>query len=650
MSSLKFRQDINGLRAWAVVAVILFHFGIPGLAGGFVGVDIFFVISGYLMTGIIIGGLERPTGLSLAAFYLARARRILPALLAVGATLLAAGWFCLSASEYDRLATEVLYASTFLSNIQLARSVGYFDAGAHEKLLLHSWSLSTEWQFYLLLPVLLLLIWKLRPGRHSLLLTMTAGLLLSLLTCLYLTGTRPASAFYLLPSRAWEMLAGGLLYLNPRPLRASWQRTAEWAGFGLILASILLLDGSLPWPGWRALLPVCGAVLVLLAARQNSWLTAHPVAQWLGNCSYSLYLWHWPLVVALNYLQWHQPLAIAAALLLTLLLGWLSWRLIEQPARRGLTGLSVRRESLLLLASLLLVLLPTQWIRKQDGIPGRLPAAVEAILAAATDRNPQREQCAPSRQNPFPECRYGSGQPGVIVLGDSHAAATVRALEQALPGDGLQVLDWTRSGCSTVAGIREQGDPEDGCADFLQRALQRSHELPAGIPLLVINRLPMLLHGPNEPDRTSEVAVPRNYLTHPYDSRSDAYLQEMREGFISTLCQFAQTRPVYALYPTPELRLDVPLTMGRSLLLGHPQRVAISVEDYRQRSAASRAALDEAARRCNIHLLDPQPILCGPQQCFGDLNGHPLYFDDDHLSQFGARQLVPLLREVSGRP
>lgn len=302
-----FRPDINGLRAWAVIAVVLFHFGVPGFDGGFVGVDVFFVISGYLMTRIIATGLA--TGrFSLGAFYLARARRIVPALLLVCLAVLGVGWFFLPPFDFSRLGSQVLSAALFISNIRFSREGGYFDVAAHEKLLLHTWSLSVEWQFYLLLPLLLMVVFRLGRGPKwipaTLLLSFTASLLASVLS----TPSAPTQAFYLLPTRAWEMVAGGLVYcLATRvELSALSRRALETLGLALIVASIALFDSNSPWPGWRALVPVLGAALVLWAARVDSVWTGNWLAQRLGDSSYSIYLWHWPLVVLLGYLGWRN--------------------------------------------------------------------------------------------------------------------------------------------------------------------------------------------------------------------------------------------------------------------------------------------------------------------------------------------------------
>jgi len=193
-----FRDDINGLRAWAVVAVVLYHFGVPGFSGGFVGVDVFFVISGFLMTGLVVKGLERGT-FSTLGFYMARARRIVPALLALCGMLLVVGWFALLPEDYKKLSLHSIFAISFFSNVGFWQEAGYFDAASHEKWLLHTWSLSVEWQFYLILPLILVSVWRVWPGRAAQLWAIVVGLLTSLGIAVFLSPIHPTFSSFANP-------------------------------------------------------------------------------------------------------------------------------------------------------------------------------------------------------------------------------------------------------------------------------------------------------------------------------------------------------------------------------------------------------------------------------------------------------------------
>ncbi|MEX5686824.1 acyltransferase family protein [Pseudomonas silesiensis] len=653
-----FRDDINGLRAWAVVAVILYHFGISGFSGGFVGVDVFFVISGFLMTGIIVKGIEKNANLetkekfSILNFYLSRAKRIVPALIILCCFVISAGYFFLSKSEYRALSTETISALGFISNINFWLSAGYFDAASHEKPLLHTWSLSVEWQFYLILPLALLAIWKIRPGRTPLIIMMVLGLLISLLLSIIVTPIKPNAAFYLLPTRAWEMLAGGLVYLvaNTPALSARTQRWLEGSGLALIIASIFLFDASDLWPGWRAMIPVLGTVLVLISARQDSLWTGNRIAQWLGDCSYSLYLWHWPFAVALAYMQLQDSLAsITFCLALTLVCGWLSYRLVETPARTKLTRMPQWSGAGALLAAVLMVTLPSLLIRWQDGIPGRLTEQVNSIFNEMENKNPRMSECHVSSSTAVPECTYGGNDLGIIVIGDSHASSFVRSIEKSLPNKNLHVLDWTLSNCQTISELKDSKNPSFRCKEFINYALKKQATISNKAPIIIINRSAVLFNTPNERDLGNLSSTPTKYLSTPYSNFSEDTFNEMRNGIINTACEFAKTRQVYIMRPIPELIYNVPKTMGRTLLMENQyHRVSMTLEEYQKRNAYLLETQDMAAARCGVKLLDPLPYLCSEGRCWGDVDGLPIYYDDDHMNERGGALLIPLFRQIFG--
>lgn len=643
---VNFREDINGLRAWAVIAVVFYHFGIPCFSGGFIGVDIFFVISGFLMTGIIVGSLE-DGGLSIWRFYLSRARRIVPALLALCVALLSVGWFFLSAKEYEALGMHALSALFFFSNIVFRHESGYFDEDSHEKLLLHTWSLSVEWQFYLILPLVLLAVWKLRPGRKPLIVSAALVFMVSLAWSAVLSPVKPDAAFYLLPSRAWEMLSGGLVYLIfcNRQVPGEARNWLEVGGFTLIAVSVLLFNSASSWPSWRAILPVVGTVLILVAARQGSLWTGSRLAQWLGDCSYSLYLWHWPFAVALVYLQLQDnSVAIIGALALTLLAGLLSYRLVELPVRTAFVRVSSWAGATSLFVGVMCIMAASSLVLLGDGFPARLPKHINDVFNEADNKNPRFAEC--HGRKPVPECTYGGDTLGAIVIGDSHAASMVRSVEKSLPRKELYVLDWTLNSCVTIIGIKETYDWKSRCGKFLEQALSKQRAFPRNAPLIIINRTAVYIEGPNEPSREFEVSVPKLYTHAPFEVRSREYMEEMRRGIVETACEFAKTRPVYMVRPIPELLINVPKVMGRGLIMDRPSNVSISLDEYHRRQAFTWETQDIAARRCGVKILDPLPYLCHDGRCWGDVGGLPIYYDDDHLNERGGELLVPMFRQA----
>ena len=661
-NQLNFRPDINGLRAWAVVSVVFYHFGIPGFSGGFVGVDVFFVISGFLMTGLVVKGLERGQ-FSIMGFYMARGRRILPALLMLCAVLLALGWFVLLPPDYKMLSTHSGYAMLFLSNIRFWQEAGYFDVASHEKWLLHTWSLSVEWQFYLILPAALWVVWRLRPGRVSQTWAVGICFLSSLAASVWVTSNQPSTAFFWIHTRAWEMLGGGLVFLlgAPNPVgaasvdhgRLSFALLGQTAGLLLIVLAIAVFDKDTAWPGGLAILPVAATMLVLAANTTSVW-TNHWVAQWLGDRSYSLYLWHWPLMVALVYVEeHHNPLSIAGALMLTLLLGHLSFEWVESPSRRWLTGQPWGVAARGLVLATVTVALPAVAVWKLAGVSGRFPKAVELAAAEHNNKNRRRTECHVGHGLSMPSCVYGGTEWKVIALGDSHADALVTSLAQAQTQGDAGVVQWTYSGCPFLPGAKVSPEKQfrNGadykCAEFIDWAQTGLKALPRNVPVVIINRYAGAAFGAN--DDRSATGVPSVYFSKVYAHTTREFLAEFAQQITQSACQIAKHRTVYMVRPIPEMGFDVPKTLSRRMALGQSDDLFIALDAYQERNAWVWAAQDAARDQCGIRILDPTPYLCRDGRCYGSRNGRPLYSDDDHLSEFGNKLLVPMFSEVFSR-
>lgn len=323
---MQFRKDINGLRAIAVIAVVLFHFNDSWMPGGFAGVDVFFVISGFLMTGIIFRGLEQKN-FSIWTFYIARANRIIPALAVLCSVVLILGWFYLNPIDYKTLSIHAASSITFLSNIFYWRESSYFDAISHEKWLLHTWSLSVEWQFYIIYPLVLFVLNKYITNlwlKRCVLL----GAALSFILCVVATYKWSTPAYYLLPTRAWEMMVGGVAYLYPLAVKNKYKKSIEWLGLILIFLSYFLISKENAWPGYLALIPVLGVYLIIQSNRNESFILNNIVLQKIGTWSYSIYLWHWPLVVVIYFYGLSSGL-IYFGIVLSVFLGFISNKYVE---------------------------------------------------------------------------------------------------------------------------------------------------------------------------------------------------------------------------------------------------------------------------------------------------------------------------------
>lgn len=646
----QFRLDINGLRALAVALVVLFHFKVPGFAGGYAGVDVFFVISGYLMFGILARALDKGQ-LSVWDFYKARFRRIAPALIAMVAALLLLGLVFLPAFDLGLLAKQSVSAVPFLSNFKFWREAGYFDVGSQFKWLLHTWSLSVEWQFYMLLPWLMLAVHRVTRASRRFAWNCLAIFIGSLLLCLLIADDKPSANFYLLPTRAWEMAAGGLAY-HLASWRADQLAMRRWVARIALLAVVafgLTLEEGQSWPNAWTLIPVLGCALVIWAGTGVEAFLDHPVCQWLGTRSYSIYLWHWPIFVAGGYLPeaspvWFPVAGVGASLLLGHLShAWVEQRFLKSSASGGKPNLGWA------LGGALATLAACGAVIALHGVPGRLPASVDTVFSAALDKNPLREACHKQGTTRVPECTYGGPELGVIVLGDSHAAAIIRTVEKALPSPRLHVLDWTLSTCFTAFDIHasRRSDRDYRCADFLRHAYDKQKGLPRDVPLLIVNRAAVLMRGPNEGEGAPGFSGPRFHVGARVSTEYDeAHKQAAIAGLVETACAFQQHRQVYLLSPIPEMGRDVPRTVGRAMLAGRPDTVSVSLAQHLERTAEVRQAQAQAASRCGVKLLDATALLCPDGVCQGVRNGVPVYYDDDHLSERGAAVLAPLFRTM----
>lgn len=481
-----FRSDINGLRAIAVAAVVLYHFAVPGIRGGFAGVDIFFVISGYLMTQIIFPQVEGER-FSLIQFYLARARRILPALVALCVVVACAGWFTLLPTDYKILAKHVAGALSFVSNIVFARESGYFDAAPVDKWLLHTWSLSVEWQFYMLYPIVAMLVLP-RLGRRISGYLLVIGCISSLFLAVYATGKWPTQAFYLLPTRAWEMLAGAVVFLYPIEFSTKKTKLIEVGGLFLILYAFIFFSHDTAWPGYSAIIPVLGAMAVLWARIGNSIFTSNEISNFIGKISYSIYLWHWPVVVAVNYYgAAKSPTWISIGVAVSVIFGWLSYVLIEsgkaKPTPLGKSDHITRMQVLVLP---LVVIVIACAINGLDGLPGSVRSingSERVQFIAAYQKLHEtglgvayRQECdfydwntkhAKSLINI--ECTQAGGKGATFLWGDSYAQALSLGLKNLVGNQHLSQV--ATSGCPASFDGKTRSPIENNCVESSRFAL-----------------------------------------------------------------------------------------------------------------------------------------------------------------------------------
>lgn len=649
--SQKFRYDINGLRAYAVIAVVLFHFNPSWVPGGFAGVDVFFVISGFLMTGIIFKGLEQ-NNFSILKFYVARANRIIPALALLCLVLIVLGWFYLTPLEYKALGKHAASSVTFLSNIMYWKEAGYFDASSHEKWLLHTWSLSVEWQFYIIYPLILVVMRKFMSIK-TMKLFLVAGTVLGFILCVVATYKWPNSSYYLLPTRAWEMMFGGIAYFYPLALKENRKKIFELLGLVLIIGSYFLISASNLWPGYLAIFPVLGSFLIIQAQRNNSSITGNILAQKIGSWSYSIYLWHWPLVVFI-YVFALSEIYTYAGIILSIFLGFLSHKYIEKiKFKNQFPNLISYLKCKPIYISGILIVLGTILLVKQDTItPLRLTTEQIAIVEQEKT-NPREFICGNVQNGVSPKCIYGNGPVKAIVVGDSHSQAQNLAIGNRAGLFGGSILTFGMPACPTISNayvISKLGrDPDYNCGKLVANAVTIAAKEYPGIPVIIINRTSSALHGDSY-NNDSQSIQPTRFVDKVFTERGEEYKANIAGHMANTICEFSKNNPVYITRPTPELKLNVPPSLFRSLfLVSNLESINIDRYEYDQRQYLAIKMQDEAVKRCGAKILDPIPYMCDDKYCYGESKGIPLYYDDDHLSNYGAELISPIYDEVFKR-
>lgn len=473
-----FRNDINGLRAIAVAAVVLFHFNVAGFSGGFVGVDVFFVISGYLMTGMIVPHVEAGN-FSLLGFYLARARRIVPALAALCCAAIVTGWLVLLPRDFAALGSHVASALLFVSNIVFNREAGYFDIAPYDKWLLHTWSLSVEWQFYMLYPAAVMILFRI-AGMRLVKAAIVGGCVASLLLSAYATVRWPTSAFYLLPTRAWELLAGGIVFLYPVSLPARAMKLLEVVGLSIIGYSCLRFSHLDKWPGHLAATPVLGSMMVLWARQNESVFTANRASKLIGAWSYSIYLWHWPIVVGLHYLGTaSSSMWIVGAIVSSIMAGWASFVLIESANRhKPSPGKFLSWHYTRLVAGPVFLAGFGTAVFFADGVPSKIRSINDGARAQFIEKyrelhesglvSAYRQECdfydwetKHAKANIYASCTNTAAGRTVFLWGDSHAQALSLGLRKIV-GIGA-VAQVATSGCPPDIEGKSPSPIENNC-------------------------------------------------------------------------------------------------------------------------------------------------------------------------------------------
>lgn len=629
------RREIDGLRAVAVVPVIMFHAGVGGVAGGFVGVDVFFVISGYLISRIILNDLEQGR-FSIAHFYERRARRILPALFFMMAVCLPLAWAWLLPRDMKQFSQSVAAVSFFSSNILFWQQSGYFDIASELKPLLHTWSLAVEEQFYIFYPIAIMLLWRRKQLIVPCLIVVS---LASLALAQWGSAHKPIATFFLLPTRAWELTVGALtaFHLAHRPdaaLASRWSHLFAALGLVMIVASIFVFDSATPFPSLLALMPTLGTALIIKFASPanltGQFLGARPLVG-IGLVSYSAYLWHQPLFAFARLQRFGDPPSsiVAALIALTFVMAVLSWRFVEQPFRRKNV---IGRRSVFTAALAASIAFATFGFAGYltDGFAAQRTNGRQREMLASATTSPMRADCHTDGRDyrrPSDACTYLVPGPTWAVFGDSHAVELAYALAQQLKERNQSVRHFSFSSCApslTPPGCQEWLDET---VNFIAGSRQIQY-------VVVSFRINAALTGPHE----------RLYPRIP-DRNSPEAREHVWQGVVALLERLTTSgKKVVFVLQAPELPMPIQAIIMRrnddsSMLRG------VSRAWWSERSSFVYARL--ASLPPEVVVVDPAATLCGTADCYAGRDRQAYYFDEHHMSMRGAALIASdLLRHI----
>jgi peptidoglycan/LPS O-acetylase OafA/YrhL len=629
---VQYRPDIDGLRALAILTVVLFHAQLGPFYGGFVGVDVFFVISGYLITGLIAGRL-REDQFSFWDFYARRARRIFPALFVLILAVLVFGYFILTPGEYENVSLSAAYSSAFMANVYFWLHTGYFDQAADTMPLLHLWSIGVEEQFYFVWPLALFLLSRLmRASRLTAAYGVAAVTILLFILCVFITNWDVPTAFYLPFARFWEFTLGALVLTLPtlRPGRLT--DVLSVLGFAAVLGAALFFNEDLAYPGYYAALPCAGATLMIAAGEHSlvGRLLALRPSVFIGKVSYSFYLWHWPVLAYYAYYNGGSRFSLEekqALVLLAFAISIVSWRFIEMPIRRRrgvpwrhvVAGVSVA-------ASVCAISL---FVFRTGGFPDRIPDNVRALgnEQAMMAFDCPEDIALPGDTGGGTHCIVGAPWEAAarhaIIWGDSHARHMLSLLDIPAREQNLSIAHWP--GCppfvdNEALEVQQLNKARfaENCVRSYQKVLDWIAKTP-DLDLVIIS--------------DAWASYPRNIVANNHVTRARA-LEIMEQGLVRAFDAIDPKRhPILILGDVPRPGMNIPKCVMRndSGLLRRPcRRVKYQFTEKPRESENLLKKL--AANDDHIFFHDSLAEMCsGPRDCTAEVGGQVIYRDRNHL-------------------
>jgi peptidoglycan/LPS O-acetylase OafA/YrhL len=638
---MKHRSDIDGLRAVAVIAVVLFHTRLVRVPGGFVGADIFFVISGYLITTLLLEDIRKER-FSIANFYERRVRRILPALFAVLLFSSVAAYAILlprDAKDYGRSLAATVF---FSSNRVFAGQAGYFDAPGEMKPLLHTWSLAVEGQFYIVYPLFLFVVTRYFRKRYAIAIGLV--LILSFAISVRRLGIDPPAAFYFIGARAWELMLGGLLAtaVIPELRHGKSANILGLFGLGLIGYSVFALSSATPFPGPNALYPCVGAALIIYSGIAQETLVSRvlsvrPVV-FVGLISYSLYLWHWVILVfSRYYLVRSLNRAEAAAVMASaFVLASLSWQFIETPFRRRE---AFRSQAWLFSGAAAATLLMGTFgavANVRNGMPNRFRGDARTLMDGAVDVWKRRYECQRSI------CPVGSAdaRESFILWGDSHAGALAPALERVALAHNASGFIAFHPACAPLLRLKRYDRSFEDCGGFNDSVLEYIKTHPVRTVFLHA-RWAIYSEGQRYKQEPGGPALLARSLKWQDDNAAFNQLVH------STLAELKALGPnVVIVASAPEVGVDVPTELARAYRSRMPLEIAPLLAEFMERQRRAFEVLRSAAAEFSAQIVYPHEMLCETSRCLVVKDQRPFYSDEHHLSVHGAMYLAPMIEKL----
>jgi peptidoglycan/LPS O-acetylase OafA/YrhL len=651
----KYRSDIDGLRAVAVLSVLFFHSGITVFSGGYVGVDVFFVISGYLITSIIVREIANDD-FSISRFYERRFRRILPASAVVAAASLAVGILLLTPRGVIDLGQSAIATALFSSNILFYFESGYFGGAAEMKPLLHTWSLAVEEQYYIFFPLLLCLIAKIDTKHYLRWLTILG--VLSFVACIILTNIKTSAAFYWIPTRAWELFIGSILALHviPKPNKRFLREVYTMLGMTMIVYSVFKYTPETSFPGIAAVLPTIGTALVIFSGTGGNSLisialSVRPVV-FIGLISYSLYLWHWPVIVYTKIYSIKEPTesVMAAIFVLIFALSILSWKYVESPfrkktllkKRRSLLGASAMVSIAIIAGGLTFII--------NDGYPHRFKNDIAATTDVHDDKWSHWGSCqkvAYRIENDQGLCDIGTDaeSSNFILWGDSHARALASGVDISAKKYKLSGKIATQLGCPPLLSIERPN--RTSCNEFNQAVFEFISISPEIDTVILAARWALSTKGTRYKQESGNSVQLVDVESQGSNNLSNVELFDVGlTRTIEKLCELG--KKVVLVNPVPEIGYHVPSACLIADMTGREinNTIAPSVKEYRERTKEVEAIFREVKDRMSIEIVTPDVYLCKDSYCSVTVDSIPLYRDDNHLSTFGSEYVSKAFDKV----